>query len=211
MRHPTRRRPDLLTCYYIAGATALTIPIGHFLTVLTDALGDFAEVSALGAIQTPTATLLDAEGKPTGKTIQKTIHDQVALNGILESADGQPGVFVNIHIRAGLPFGGEHGRGRKYLEWIIDGEKGTIEVQNDPKAGIWGAIIQITDKLVFLNGKPVTWEKQDVDRLDNTGKAWLEFAKGEQGKYWGIDESVRVHRVMDAVHTSIATGKKVVL
>ena len=119
-------------------------------------------------------------------------------------------MFVNIHIRAGLPFGGEHGRGRKYLEWIIDGEKGTIEVRSDPKTGLFGAFI-VTDKLVFLNGEPVEWERKEVDRLDGPGKAWLEFAKGEKGRYWGIEESVKVHRVLDAAQTSIETGRKIVL
>ena len=134
----------------------------------------------------------------------------VALTGILESKDGNPGVFVNVHIRTALPLAGEHGKGRTYFRWIFDGEKGSIEVQNDPKTGVLGAFIT-TDKLLFLNGEPVSYEKTEIDRLDDTGKAWLEFAKGKKGRYWGIDESVKVHRVLDAAETSIATGKKVVL
>ena len=100
------------------------------------------------------------------------------------------------------------------MKWIIDGEKGTIEVRNDPGSGVWGAFIAIADKLVFLNGEQVVVEKKEEDRLDNPGKAWLEFAKernGEKGVYWGIDESLKLHRVLDAAQTSILTGQKIVL
>ncbi|KAJ3558382.1 hypothetical protein NM688_g960 [Phlebia brevispora] len=193
------------------GASVLTVPVGHFLSALTYILGDFTEISASGAIQQPYAELVDAEGNPTGQTIKKTVHDQIALSGVLQSKDGQPGTFVNIHCRAALPLTGEHGRGRTSLKWIIDGELGTVEVQNKPEDGSWGAFITTTEKRVLLNGEEVKWEAIDADRLGSPGKAWLEFAKGKDGKYWGLEESVRVHRVLDAALTSIQEGKRISL
>lgn len=62
--------------------------MGHFLSVFAHTFGDIASVSASGAIQIPTATVIDADGNPTGETVQKTAHDQVALSGVLQSADG---------------------------------------------------------------------------------------------------------------------------
>lgn len=192
-----------------AGATIITIPLGHFLTALTHILGDFVSVSATGVVQLPTASIIDSEGKPTGETIQKTSHDQIAITGILEGKDGAPGTFVNLQTRGLLPITGEHGRGRTVFTWIIDGEFGTIEVQNRKDDTASGPFVNLAEKRVLLNGEEVHWEPSEADRLDNTGKAWLEFAKGSEGKYWGIDESVKVDRVLDAALTSIKEGRRV--
>ena len=159
----------------------------------------------------PTASFIDRDGNPTGEILQKSVHDQVALSGILKGHDGQPGAFVNVHCRGGLPLAGEKGAGRTLLKWIIDGEDGTIEVVNKPEEGVWGAFMAIGANRVLLNGEEVPIEPSDVDRLGNPGKAWLEFSKGEDGVYWGIDESVKLHRVLDAALTSINEGKRVTL
>ena len=193
------------------GLPLLTVPVGHFLTVLTHVLGDFTEVSAYGAIQVPTASFVDREGKHTGETINKSTHDQVSLSGILNARDGLPGPFVNVHCRAALPLVGEKGAGRTLLKWIIDGEDGTIEVVDKPGDAPGGAFIMYGDKVVLLNGQEVPIESSVVDRLGSAGKAWLEFAKGVDGLYWGIDESVKLHRVLDALLASINEGRKVSL
>ncbi|KAF7797592.1 hypothetical protein EIP86_008792 [Pleurotus ostreatoroseus] len=208
--------PSLLYGYDIKnGASPLTIPMGHFLTVfsyaLRDTLGDFAEVTASGAIEFPTAELLDSDGKGTGEIITKTVHDQVALSGVLQSKDGKPGVFYNLHLRAAIPLSGEHGKGRTGLKWIIDGELGTIEVQNKEELGTWGAFVTMAEQRVLLNGEEVAVEPTDADRLGQPGKAWLEFAKGKDGVYWDLDQSVRVHRVLDAALTSIQEGRRIPL
>lgn len=189
----------------------MTITTGHFLAVLTAILGDFVEINASGVIQLDTASFVDDEGKPTGETIKKTAFDQVALIGRLKPKGNEPGIFANVHCRTGVPTEGEYARGRTLLKWTIDGELGTIEVQNDPSTGAWGAFIGIGDKRVLLNGEEVVLESSDVDRLDNPGKAWLEFAKGDEGWYWGIDDSVKLHRVLDAALTSIQEGRRVAL
>ena len=186
----------------------LSIRIGHFLTVLTHVLGDFASVSATGLVQIPTVSIVDSEGKPTGETLHKTSYDQVALTGVLEQKDGAPGTFVNVQCRGLLPIVGEHARGRRLLKWIIDGEFGTIEVQNKGESD-WDAFIATHEKRVLLNGEEVHWEPSEEDRLDNTGRAWLEFAKGDKGKYWGIDDAVRIDRVLDAALTSIQEGRRI--
>ncbi|KAF7797591.1 hypothetical protein EIP86_008791 [Pleurotus ostreatoroseus] len=193
------------------GASPLAVPVGHFLTIFTDILGDFAEVTASGAIQYPTAEMLGTDGKPTGEIITKTVHDQVALSGVLASKDGKPGTFYNLHIRAALPLSGEYGKGRTGFKWIIDGEFGTIEVQNKEENGAWGAFVTMAEPRVLLNSEEVKVESIEADRLGNPGKAWLEFAKGKDGVYWDIEKTVAVHRVLDAALTSIQEGRRISL
>ncbi|THG95285.1 hypothetical protein EW026_g6345 [Hermanssonia centrifuga] len=192
------------------GANALTIPVGHFLVALSYAIGDFTEISASGIIQHPTVRVLGADGKPTDKTLQKTAHDQVSLSGIVRGQDKNTGaVFATFQVRGGFSLDGERGRGRTVFKWTIDGEDGTIEVQDTKEEGAGGAFIQMGEKRVLLNGEEVTLELGEEDQLGNAGKAWLEFARG--GRYVNIDDAVRVHRVLDAAQKSIAEGKKFVL
>lgn len=184
----------------------LSIPIGHFIAILDDVLGPFAEVTASGTIRFPTGHFVDAEGKPTDKVFHSNVHDQISLAGTLKD-----GVFVSIHSRAGLAYTGPRGAGRRKLQWVIDGEDGTIELTNRESEGIMGTLMGYTEKDVFLNGEKLVLEETEVDRLGNSGKAWLEFAKGAEGRYTTIDDAVRIHRVLDAVLTGIYEGKKVVL
>ncbi len=186
----------------------LTIPVGHLIVVLGHVLGDFSEVSASGAVRIPTASFVDLDGKPTGEIIPKTAHDQVALSGVLKGE--HDGVFVNVHCRAGMECTGDKVGGRHLFQWTIDGELGSIEVRNRVEDGPLGCFIA-TEKRVFLNGEEVSVEREEIDKLGNTGKAWLEFAKGNDGKYTTLDEAVKVHRVLDAALTSIQDGRRVYL
>ncbi|CAL1712214.1 unnamed protein product [Somion occarium] len=171
------------------GATPLTVEIGHFLVALTDVLGDFSQVCANGAVRFPTAKVITYDGQPTGKSIQSTSHDQVSLSGILSGKPHSEGAFVNIHCRSGLTHSGEGGKGRRQFIWVIDGEDGSIEV--------------------FLNGVEVPLDEIEEDKLGNTGKAWLHFANGDEGKYPTINDAIRLHRVLDAALLSIQEGRKV--
>ncbi|PSR99443.1 hypothetical protein PHLCEN_2v4122 [Hermanssonia centrifuga] len=192
------------------GATLLTIMAGHFLVAISHAIGEFTEVTASGAIQYPIALLRDSDGKLTGESIPKTTHDQIALSGILRgSGSNTSAVFANIHIQGGIPLLGEKGRGRTVLKWVIDGEDGVIEVLKKEEDSPGGAFISTREKRVLLNGEEVKLEEREEDQLDNSGKAWLEFARG--GRYWSIEDAVRVHLVLDAAQKSIDEGRKFVL
>ena len=175
-------------------------------------LGDFAEVSAHGIIRIHEATIVDPETKQsTGKVIPKNVHDQLAVSGTLQGQGNEPNTFVNLHLRTGLPLTGEHGKGRTALKWIIDGEFGTIEVQNRPEDGGWGAFLTTTENRVFLNGEELKVASVESDRLGASGKAWLEFAKGKDGVYYDLEKSVKVHQVLDAALTSIQDGRRISL
>ena len=94
------------------GATMLTIPMGHTLAALRDALGDISELSALIANRRTQVRALD-----TAEWLPMTAPDQVLVSGLL--ANGAPMV---IHFRGGLP------RGTPGLVWDISGSEGDIRV-----------------------------------------------------------------------------------
>ncbi|KAI0073807.1 oxidoreductase [Panus rudis PR-1116 ss-1] len=188
------------------GATALSIPVGHLLVGLTDVLGDFKEITSTFAIQYPERVLLDDNNQPTNEKIKNTSPEQVALTGIVAGRPHSDDVFLNLHCRAAL----SNVKGRVIFRWIIDGEDGTIEVTEREGDNI-GAMVMLTDQKILLNGEEVFLDVAEVDKLGNTGKQWLEFAKGDSGNYTTIDDAVRIHRVLDAALRSSQEGKKVVL
>ncbi|KAI0075376.1 oxidoreductase [Panus rudis PR-1116 ss-1] len=186
------------------GATPLTINTAHLLAVVTDIFGSFTSVTGDATIQIPTAEVLDANDKPTGETLTKTTPDQYGFTGTL--ADG---TFLTAHVRSGIKLGGEQGKARRQFLWVIDGEEGSIEVQGLPEHGDRAYATTTLEKKVLLNGVEVPIEGSEIDKLGNTGKAWLEFAKG--GRYTTIEDAVRLHRAVDAIERSIEEGKKITL
>lgn len=120
----------------------LSIAAGHQLDVVTYLLGPHVSVSATTAQHYPTAKLLDANGAPTGRTLAATAPDQVAFTGLLES-----GAVSTVTWRGGLA----STRGRKQFSWEIDGEEGSIRLE-DTEQGVGSAFINVKEPKVFLNG-----------------------------------------------------------
>ncbi len=191
--------------------TLLSIMGGHFLTILDDVLGGFSEIVGTGTIRFPTGQYVDEGGKPTGEVSHTTVHDQFAISGVLKGA--HEGALASVVCRAGIPCSGEEGRGRRMFQWIIDGEKGSIEMTNRESDGQWGAFFTLNERDVYLNGEKVELELEATEfgQLGQSGRAWLEFAKGEEGKYSTMEDAVRLHRTVDAAQTSILEGRKIVL
>lgn len=186
---------------YVTGGTLLTVLIGHHLTSLRYLLGDIKEVSATSAILFPDVQLLDSTGKPTGEVVKKTSPDQVVFTGKLGGK--HDGAIVTIHAQSGSPTG-------RSL-WFIDGEEGTIEVKNRPENGPSGVFLGLGEQNVAYNGEEVALDVKEEDRLGNTGKAWLEYAKGSQeGRYETLEDSVAIWRVLDAALKSLAQGGKTI-
>ena len=135
----------------------------------------------------------------------------MGIQQLTTGAPDVPGTFFNLHCRAALPLSGPHSAGRTGLRWIIDGERGTREVQNRAEDGTFGVFLNTSEKRVLLNGEEVKWEATEADRLGPSGKAWLEFAKGKDGVYYDLEKSLKIHRVLDAALASIRDGKRVSL
>lgn len=177
----------------------LTMLVGHFLTDLIHLVGQFKEVSATAAILFPDVEIVDTAGKPVGRTVRKTAPDQLVLTGTLGGAND--GAIVTIHAQSG-PATARH-------LWFIDGEEGTIEVRNKPENGPFGVFLAAHEMKLSWNDVEVEAPPQtDEDGLGNVTKAWLEFAKGKDGKYATLDDAVAVWRVIDAAQKSIAAGGK---
>lgn len=188
------------------------IPVGHNLVAVIDVLGDFREVTGAGTNNYPTTAVVDAEGNPTGETIYNPPHDQISISGTLSGKPYAEGAFVNLHCRVGLPLVGDKYKGRTIFRWVIDGEGGTIELVHRERDGItFGGFISVAEKTVLLNGIEIPLEETELDKLENTGKAWYEYAKGDEGRYTTIDDAVKIHRILDATLTSIKEGRRIVL
>ncbi|EMD36015.1 hypothetical protein CERSUDRAFT_156755 [Gelatoporia subvermispora B] len=179
------------------GATLLDIAVGHFLDCFTFVLGPFASLSAVCENQYPTAEFVDASGQPTGRTIPSTNANQVAVVGILKR-----GTVASLHWRGGLESRG--GRAGTPFIWQIDGEKGSVRLESD---SLSGSFIHVLEPTMYFNGEEVKVESEDG--LTNPGRAWAEFAKGEQGSYTTIEDAVQTRRLLDAITRSAQEGKRV--
>ncbi|KZT05727.1 NAD-binding Rossmann fold oxidoreductase [Laetiporus sulphureus 93-53] len=178
------------------GATLLEIVVGHFLSVFTYVLGPFTSVSATLAVQHPTAELVDAEGKPTGKTIPQTAANQVAFSGTLAS-----GAVASLHWRGGLE--GKPGRAGTPFMWVIDGERGSVRLDSDDPAGCY---VQVREPTLYLNGEEV---KVEQDGLTNLTRAWAEFAKGQGGSYATLDDALKIKVLLDNIGESSREGVRI--
>ncbi|MGI4748194.1 MAG: Gfo/Idh/MocA family protein [Janthinobacterium lividum] len=93
------------------GANMLTIPVGHTLAAVREVLGEVMEVSARLANRRTSARV-----NGTGEVRPMTAHDQVLMEGVLES-----GAPISLHYRGGT----SRGTG---LLWEINGTEGDIQV-----------------------------------------------------------------------------------
>jgi len=94
------------------GATMLTIPFGHTLAGVVDALGEFADISGRMVLRRDKVLVAD-----TGKTLTATSEDQIMASGVLES-----GAAFFAHYRGGMS------KGTNFL-WEINGTAGDIQVK----------------------------------------------------------------------------------
>ncbi|KAI0339574.1 NAD-binding Rossmann fold oxidoreductase [Trametopsis cervina] len=191
------------TAFYLDkthGITLLTIPIGHYLTMLSFVLSEVTAVSATAAIRIPEVAIVDENGNPTGERRTKNTYDQIIITGTLGGHN--EGALFTFHAQSGPASG-------RFL-WQVDGEEGVIEARNRPEKGLLSVFAGIHELKVVFNGEEVELETKEEDRLGSTGKAWLEFAKGPEGRYETLESSVRAWKVMDAVLKSIeADGKTI--
>jgi predicted dehydrogenase len=199
----------------LTGATILDIGIGLQLDGITHVLGDFSSVTATTTTAFPVITVVDASGKPTGDTVNATAPDHVAFSGKLKS-----GAFASVTWRTVYSYT----NCRKQFLWIIDGDEGSIALENDAGMSEWvdhswdtllthefsvgGTFFHLYDPKVYLNGESV-----EIDGhggvLENLSVGWAEFAKGENGEYATLEDAVRIRRLCEAISTSAKEGRTV--
>ncbi|PPQ78258.1 hypothetical protein CVT25_011717 [Psilocybe cyanescens] len=179
------------------GASLLSIGIAHHLDTLTNVLGDFVSVTATNATFYPTITILDNDGKPTGRTAPSQYPDHYAITGFLRS-----GVLANILWRSGYV----SNEGRRQYIWEIEGEEGSIRLQSNE---LLGAFPGIAESELYLNGKKVEFETAG-NTVESCRQAWKEFAERTES-YATIEDAVKHHRLIDAIETSAKEGRRITL
>lgn len=185
---------------YPVGATPLIIPIGHQLDTLTNVLGDFVEVTATAATLHPVVTVVDANGKPTGKTYPFELYDHFSIAGRLEN-----GVLANIFWRMGYA----STEGRRQFIWEIEGEEGVIRMESNSQLG---ALPGMVEPDLYLNGKKIDIGEHGGP-IESVGVVFKEFAEGGSRpvSYATIEYAIKHKRLLNAIEESAREGKRIVL
>jgi len=174
------------------GGTMLNVALGHFLDPFILLLGNVTSVTSTLRTQFPHSTIYDANKQATAKKIPQTAADQVIFSGTTET-----GTVFSFHWRAGIP---AQTVTSPFL-WVIDGEEGSVALQND-QAG--SSFMNIFEPKLLLNGALV---EVDADPLGNVPRAWKEFATGSNAAT--ISDGLRIHRVLDAIRRSSLEEKTI--
>jgi predicted dehydrogenase len=187
------------------GANALTIAVGHSLDILSYALGEFTDLSALSDLRRSLITI-----EETGEQIVKTAPDQIALIGTLTS-----GATASIHVREAVA------GGTGFL-WEINGTDGTLRITAaaaQPQIfplSVAGA--QGRDEPVELAVPPALTQKwPELTSLEgapsyNVGRAYAAYAADVANATHTVPDfadAVRRHQVIDAIERSAASGERV--
>lgn len=163
--------------------------------------GLFSRVRAAGTTLYSTVTVVDdTTGEPTGQTLANEYPDHVTINGVLKDSGAWATAILRLGHKSTL--------GRTQLLYDIDGEDGTVRIQDNRPMGMnMGA--QHPEHM-FLNGEELAWDAaQDGETYENPvpflRDNWLEFYKGKEngGHYVDIEEAVKLREFLDAIQTSI--------
>jgi predicted dehydrogenase len=183
------------------GATMLSIAVGHAAEALCYCLGEVHELSATTTVRRTTFTIAG-----TGETKPMNADDQVAVTGLLEG-----GAAFAIHYRGGAS------RGTNLL-WEINGTEGDLQVVSG------GGQVQIFD-LELRGGRgaqssletlPVPkryrWSPpQPPGPSTNVAQAYARFARDyREGTQLcpTFEDAVTRHRLLDAIETAAASGRR---
>lgn len=184
--------------------TLISSAFAHFLEIFLQTLGPLSRVSASGTILFPTVTIVDdVTHEPTGKTLPNQYPDHITVTGVLRDS----GAWVTITIRLGHP----SGPGRTELLWEIDGEDGTVKVEDTRPVG--GLLSAHDPEHIHLNGEKLNWiTAEDGEAYDNPvpfiKSAWLEFSKGKEngGHFMDINDAAKHRQVLEAIEASLFEG-----
>jgi predicted dehydrogenase len=181
------------------GATMLAIAVGHTADALCYCLGEVRELSATTAMRRTTFTIAG-----TDESIPMNAEDQVAVSGLLES-----GAVFSIHYRGGVS------RGTSLL-WEINGSEGDLQLTaTGGQAQIWdlelrgGKGDQASLELLPVPEK-YRWAPPQGPGT-NVAQAYAHFARDyRDGTHLcpTFDDAVTRHRMLDAIETAAATGRR---
>jgi len=181
----------------------LTIPLGHTLAALRDVLGNVAELSAVLATRRKSVIALD-----TKQALPMTAPDQVLVSGTLVS-----GAPLSIHYRGGEARG-------VGLVWEINGGAGDIRLTGPSGhsqmvqlslAGARGDESELRPLEIpasYRSGWPANVIPGNVARV--YARMAADLRKGTRTAPT-FDDAVETHRVIAAVESAAASGRRVSL
>lgn len=168
----------------------LDIGLGHHLDTLLHILGsEFTSVSATTATLYPTVTLTQDDRTPTDETVTSNVPDHIMLHSSLAN-----GTFVSMSYRGGY----KSMPGRQQLLWVIDSDAGSIRVEG---AGSGATSVQICSPKLYLDGDKIEVESNNY-LLSMLATQFAEFAKGEEGTFATLDDTVKMRGLLDAIARS---------
>ncbi|HTZ70517.1 MAG TPA: Gfo/Idh/MocA family oxidoreductase [Acetobacteraceae bacterium] len=192
--------PNAYTADKKNGATLLTIPFGHTVDAVCQALGEFTELESILANRRASFLLV-----PDNVTHPMTSEDQVLVQGVL-----QGGATASIHYRGGVA------RGTNLL-WEINGTDGDLQVtsigghaQMFPLAlaGATGAAQALAPMEIPAKYR---WTPELPAFAQNVGQIYALLAKDiATGSHTapGFDIAVARHRMLAAVERAASTGMR---
>ncbi|HET8613518.1 MAG TPA: Gfo/Idh/MocA family oxidoreductase, partial [Sphingomonas sp.] len=192
--------PNAYTADKANGATLLSIPFGHTVDAMCQALGEFSEVEALLANRRTSFTLV-----PDNVERPMTTEDQVLVQGRLGE-----GVTASIHYRGGVS------RGTNLL-WEINGAEGDLQVtaaaghaQMFPLS-LSGARGEAQMLQPMEPPARYLWTPEMPPFARNVGQIYAlmadDIANGARNAP-SFEDAVRRHRLLDAVERASATGRR---
>src|SRR5881392_1972848 len=183
------------------GATMLSIALGHAADALCHCLGEVRELSATMTVRRKSFTIAG-----TGESKPMTADDQVLVSGLLEG-----GATFSIHYRGGVS------RGTNLL-WEINGTEGDLQLT---AAGGQDQIFEMDVRggrgaQSSLEILPVPeqyrWSPpQGAGPSTNVAQAYARFARDyREGTHLcpTFEDAVTRHRMLNAIKTAAATGRR---
>jgi predicted dehydrogenase len=181
------------------GATMLSVALGHTADALCFCLGEARELSATMAMRRKSFTIAG-----TGESKPMQAEDQVAVTGLLEG-----GAAFSIHYRGGVS------RGTNLL-WEINGTDGDLQLTaTGGQAQIWELDVHggkgAQSSLELLSVPEQYWWARPQGPGTNVAQAYARFARDyREGTHLcpTFDDAVTRHRMLDAIETAAATGRR---
>ncbi|KAF2807824.1 oxidoreductase [Mytilinidion resinicola] len=199
------KEPDFAeyTNYRENGANVLTIYSMHAMEAILYSLGEISSFSSIIETKRPKVEIVDGKGAVV-KTITRTTHDQILLQGHLES-----GALLSYHMRGGPAFAGNEG-----LIWRIYGETGEIQVTASGtylQAGHEDMTIRLQDHATGETTK-IEPNEDDLSKLplftQNVGRVYEAFADKKTDGYMDWSYALLRHKLVDEIYKRDAAGKQ---
>jgi predicted dehydrogenase len=166
-------------------------------------LGEMSSFNSIIDIKRPEVQLTNWGGQVT-KTIKRTAHDNVLIQGHLES-----GALLSYHIRGGDAFAKNEG-----LIWRVYGETGEIQVTASGtylNAGHEDMTIRLHDHATGETIK-VDVAEDGLSKLplfsQNIGRIYEAFADGKTDGYMDWSHALLRHKLVDEIYQRDSAGKQ---